>query len=391
MLVSMKNEFYEHFKLSETELKELWENATFVFDTNVLLNFYRYSEESKNKFIEKIEELGPRVWYAHHSINEYLKNRLGEIQNQKSLYSDALKDMENLEKVFEHERKHPFITPKLLKKMKSVNAEVKRELEAGKEFQESRFVNDDVRDKLVEITSKKIGESYSEEELIKIYDEGANRYKKSIPPGFKDKAKISANDGSAYGDLIIWKQIIEYAKENKKDVVFITDDNKEDWWLISSGKTVGPRPELIREFYTLTNRKIQFYQPFQFLKFISEFLKSDVKQEIINEVKDTSSYSADEFTRRLDEQAAKIKKMKDAAFEQFLKEDFSESKLKSLNSLRKVRSELSRYRERKLHFENMIENHDNVPSDVFFELKSINEKILRLEISESMLKNYKNQ
>ena len=83
---------------------------------------------------------------------------------------------------------------------------------------------------------------FSQDQLYHICDEGEERYEKSIPPGFKDKKD---KDGiRKYSDLIIWKEIINYAKENQLDIIFVTDDVKADWW----EKESEFHPKLINEF-----------------------------------------------------------------------------------------------------------------------------------------------
>lgn len=42
----MKKTFPRLFKLSDRKIEELWQNAVFVFDANVLLNLYRYPEKT---------------------------------------------------------------------------------------------------------------------------------------------------------------------------------------------------------------------------------------------------------------------------------------------------------------------------------------------------------
>lgn len=42
----MKNRFAEYYELPEERIKEIWENSLIVFDTNVLLNLYRYNENA---------------------------------------------------------------------------------------------------------------------------------------------------------------------------------------------------------------------------------------------------------------------------------------------------------------------------------------------------------
>lgn len=386
----MKNEFFEHFSLSDNEIKELWKNAVFVLDTSVLLNFYRYSEDSKNKFIEKIQELGPRVWYVHQTIHEYLKNRLSEIQKQKDLYSDALKDIEKLEKLFEHDRQHPFIPKKLLNKMKKLNLEVKEELNKGREFQDSRINNDDIRDRLVEISSGKVGGSYPEKELSKIYEDGKIRYEKNVPPGYTDKAKIAAGDGSAFGDLIVWKQIMDYSKKEKKDIIFVTDDKKEDWWLMSKEKTVGPRPELVREFWTATNQKIQFYQPFQFLKYVGEFLESKVGEEVIKEVKNASPSSS--YNRKLgkiDSSGFYYKNYPTRSFANLKTQNIKNLYFNSPKTvaLREIRTKLRKYELEKRDLIDIMANSAEDDPEIIKRLGQVKDRILELLTIEAVLQN----
>ena len=50
-------------------------------------------------------------------------------------------------------------------------------------------------------------------------------------------------------------KLLERAKAEKKPLLFVTDDAKEDWWLIHEERTIGPRPELLREFAKLLGVK----------------------------------------------------------------------------------------------------------------------------------------
>ena len=90
----------------------------------------------------------------------------------------------------------------------------------------------------------KVGTPYTEEKLGKIYKEGEKRYKKKIPPGYKD---IDKPGFEIYGDLVLWFQVIDKAKSEKRQIILIVDEKKEDWWFKSKGKIIGPRPELINE------------------------------------------------------------------------------------------------------------------------------------------------
>lgn len=57
--VNMIELFKGYANYSESEYKSIWKDATIVVDANILLNFYRYSPETKktiHRNIKKIKE-----------------------------------------------------------------------------------------------------------------------------------------------------------------------------------------------------------------------------------------------------------------------------------------------------------------------------------------------
>jgi hypothetical protein len=82
---------------------------------------------------------------------------------------------------------------------------------------------------------------FNQEEFTK---EAEARYKKRIPPGYKDQAKSE----NPYGDLLIWKTIVFIGQSRKKNVIFVSGDEKPDWWHQSNNVALYPRYELVEEF-----------------------------------------------------------------------------------------------------------------------------------------------
>jgi hypothetical protein len=58
-----------------------------------------------------------------------------------------------------------------------------------------------------------------------------------IPPGYRDK-NPKKEGFKKYGDGVLWFQVIDYAKSQKKTIILITDDQKDDWWRIEKGETL---------------------------------------------------------------------------------------------------------------------------------------------------------
>lgn len=62
----MKTTFKEYQKFTDEEYKKLWENCTFVFDTNILLNMYRYSRETVDAYFKVLDKLKKKNSYGFH-------------------------------------------------------------------------------------------------------------------------------------------------------------------------------------------------------------------------------------------------------------------------------------------------------------------------------------
>lgn len=65
-----------------------------------------------------------------------------------------------------------------------------------------------------------------------------------IPPGYKDGSKSE----NAIGDLLIWHTILHIGQEHKKPIIFVSGDEKADWWYHSDTDNLFPRYELVDEY-----------------------------------------------------------------------------------------------------------------------------------------------
>ena len=70
-------------------------------------------------------------------------------------------------------------------------------------------------------------------------------------------------------------------------LILLTDDEKDDWWWRFSGRTIGPRPELVHEFAEASEgRRLLMYTTLRFIDEASTRLRSEtpVSAEAVNEV-----------------------------------------------------------------------------------------------------------
>ena len=68
-----------YYLLSDDDFQVLWQKCIFIFDTNILLNFYEYYKETREDFFELLYTIENRLWIPHQVALEYHKNRIKRI------------------------------------------------------------------------------------------------------------------------------------------------------------------------------------------------------------------------------------------------------------------------------------------------------------------------
>jgi hypothetical protein len=92
-----------------------------------------------------------------------------------------------------------------------------------------------------------------------------------------------------YGDFLLWSQIMAHAKAQSVPLILVTSEQKEDWWEKPSGRTLGPRMELIKEFYEETGQQIFIYQTDHFLELSAKRAGQAVKEDVVAEIREVSA------------------------------------------------------------------------------------------------------
>lgn len=305
----MKNMFkqYNYFYTPE-QYKDIWENALFVFDTNTLLNLYRYQEETKNEFLQVLDKISNRIWIPHHVALEFQSNRLEVICEQKSLFSKTKNALNSTSKTLNSEleklqlrKRHSLIKiDEFVEKLDNLIKDFNSSLDDLKSNQQHLSHQDSLKEKIELLFESKVGNPpQDQKKLDELYKDAEIRYKNKIPPGYLDEKKIDVCVDSKliykkkFGDYIVWHQILEHAKNQKiTDVIFITNDLKEDWWKkydASGEKFNQPRPELIDEaLYVGGIKNLIMYDSEKFLSYASDYLNVQISDNAVKEVRDTT-------------------------------------------------------------------------------------------------------
>lgn len=307
----MKSVFPGFYNPSDDALNEAWkdEGTLFVFDTSTLLNLYGYAVQTRADFFSILNLLSDKIWIPYHVGLEYQCRRLGVVRDEKAIFNKVEVLLDKINKIFDSEfnelalnRRFPALhenTEKLHKDIKKHISYYKKSLSHWDKKQPCVRGHDEIREKLNTLFDGKIGEPPKSQDILdEIYNEGEKRYKYKVPPGYKDASKGNSDDSRfvysgleynrQYGDLIVWKQLIEKSKEEDiKAVIFVTDDAKEDWWYIINSrgeKSIGPRAELREEISKEAAIEIfTMYNTSGFLDSGRKLLKVDIKEESISD------------------------------------------------------------------------------------------------------------
>lgn len=304
----MRKQFAEYYELPKECINEIWDNSLIVFDTNVLLNLYRYNDETRNEFIKIIKFYKKRLWIPYQVGLEFHRRREDIMRKNAAAYKllgdsiseQLIKVVDSLSSERDYAR-HPYINMKDIKnKVERLANTIKKSLEKQEKEHPDYSNGDNTLTTITELYDGQVGDDFKEKDLEMLYKEGEKRYTNKIPPGYCDeKNKKDKSKRSLYGDLIVWKQTILHSKDKKQDVIFVTDDHKEDWWYKVDGKH-SPRKELIKEFLSETGQKILIYDSKRFLEYANKNKELKVSQKTIKEVEkirtaDISKYMDDVY------------------------------------------------------------------------------------------------
>nr|WP_144468340.1 PIN-like domain-containing protein [Bacillus pumilus] len=113
----MLDQFKGFIGYTDDKFKELWEKAIFVVDTNILINFYKYTSKQSTKslldILKKLKE-NNRLWIPHQVALEYFFNYEDNMFKQKEGYNQLKRELTKLKEEAQKalstvKSKHPYI------------------------------------------------------------------------------------------------------------------------------------------------------------------------------------------------------------------------------------------------------------------------------------------
>lgn len=275
----MKNTFREFARLSTDELKALWAEAIIVFDTNILLNLYEYSQNTCDAVFEIMEKLNSQLWLPYKIGEEFYTKRISKIYTHNKSCDKIISSIDELLKIDKESCLYELLHDN--QQLKVLKSEVEKKSKQNK----LDIYNDPIVNKIEKLYDGRVGQKSTDAEIDEIEKE--YRYKTAngiYCPGFKDSDKAK----NSSGDFLLWKQMLAYAVKNEKSIIFVTEDKKEDWWWKPQHDCISARYELLKEFIKHTNGKIFYMYKFNdFTKAYAKYKKTKVDKKVTEEIKNT--------------------------------------------------------------------------------------------------------
>ncbi|WP_432703346.1 PIN-like domain-containing protein [Lysinibacillus sphaericus] len=305
----MKGKFQGLTPYNENDLSCIWKEAIFIVDTNVLLNFYRYStKRSYSTIYDILKSFNEqnRLYVPYQVALEYFFNcdNVIDLQKQgihnfssqiKEKINNLTSEIQDISDTFK--KNHPYLILNNFNPIMDDIVSIQNKLEEIKNYElRSLKSTDEIQLNLLNLLKESTGEPYPKEKLEEIEKTAEERYKKKIPPGWEDAQGSTKKESirtfgeyqynQKYGDYILWCHIIDRVRNSteKKPIIFITEDSKSDWWVKKRDKIIRPQPHLLKEFYDLTNEEILIYRIDTFIQDAIIYNRVKVDQETFEEL-----------------------------------------------------------------------------------------------------------
>lgn len=300
----MKKEFSGYYELDAKDVTRLWEEAVVVFDTNVLLHTYRVPKKTREQLLSILKKIKNRIWIPYQVGVEYQRNRISVLRDEFGRSKGIVDEVRKLHGQFLRTVRD------LDMKERGVGAEVDAELQVMEKAAEALFGHlkkgmdghvapgeeDPILGTLTTLFDGRVGpRPTGQEEVDALYEKAQRRYAAKMGPGFMDESKagdLYQVDGiiydRQYGDYLLWSQLLAFVKANKqKDIIFVTSDVKQDWWLDTKSKSgIRPLPELCMEMSREGGaERFWMYTLHEFMAESNRHLDARVTQQALDDVK----------------------------------------------------------------------------------------------------------
>ncbi|MEV1115776.1 PIN-like domain-containing protein [Actinosynnema sp. NPDC049800] len=280
---------------SEDELADALRSALVVVDANVLLNLYRYNESTRDDLLGLLRGVGDRLWVPHQVMREFWRNRLTVLAGRAVATDQVLTALGKQQRAAD-DALHQWakttaladaVRDDLVRKVAKLHQDLVDVIGSHTPASpDSPGVpgREPVLDQLEALLRGKVGAKPEPTRWTELVKEGKRRAAAKEPPGYLDAGKDESNlpEGAA-GDYLVWAQAVQEAARRDADLLFVTGDEKEDWWWRYRSEFLGPRVELVEQFAAASGKQLYMMRPVDLLKRAAA-IEVEVRSESVSDV-----------------------------------------------------------------------------------------------------------
>lgn len=294
----MKKHFPAYYRVRQDWLIKDFGQCVIVFDTSALLDIYRLPKDSVDQVFDVLEHYKKQIVIPHYTAVEYYRSIHGVLLAQITKITKAQTALDDLIQMLSTRRNQPYISDKSNRHLTTLKNSVTRDFEEQKAYLKDQLLYGGYQNKMAELLDGCVLDPFTDKEIKEIEKIGEDRYTNHIPPGWKDAEK----GANRYGDLIIWKEVLRFAKDKKKSILYISNDQKEDWVIKATGMTICPQYGLLEEFYNEvgdSNLWLHIFTLDRFLDFVNKISPARVSKETVDQVRESIANEIVEPTNSL--------------------------------------------------------------------------------------------
>jgi PIN like domain len=290
---SLRALFPGYYLPSSEARREAFTRGLVSFDANALLSLYRFTPTARQELLQVMRSLQSRIFITHQAAFEFHRGRLEVVDDRLTIASEESQELSKLlsqinDRIRAFSKRYQIGQDQresLLAAVQQLDERLSEELMAATSYdlkrEDVKNAVDPVIRELDTLLADRVGAALSDAAMATARKEAERRKVEKIPPGYSDAAKRSAYQA---GDYIIWRQLLDQAKVHGRPVLFVSDDNKEDWMRIGRSKeTLGPRPELVLEMQLEAGVQLHTASVLGLLVDAPKYLGSEVSSATLRE------------------------------------------------------------------------------------------------------------
>lgn len=181
----MRQSFCGYYAPDDTEIKQMLSEGIWVFDTNVLLDLFRLSENNANRVLEVFEKEKEHLWLPYQIAKEYHENLVTVIKKQHEECRKMIKALSDFSDKFQIRRNQSFLDETMKCEAERFSVQMKNALEQKQLSLKDLIHNNPVKSRISDIFEKRVGGKPTPENELEYKAIAKGRYSQKVPQAMR--------------------------------------------------------------------------------------------------------------------------------------------------------------------------------------------------------------